>query len=620
MGSCAGGNGSSDRSNDRGSSTSYSSITSVRATCSPAIIPFGETSQCTATVAGTGSFNSAVNWSASTDTISTSGLLTPPGSLSSPTTITVTATSVGDTTKWDSTTVTANPSSIAVATYHNDNYRSGANTNETILTTSNVNVRNFGKRSVFAVAGYVYAQPLYVPDVNINGAVYNLVFIATEHDQVYAFDANSGQQIWQTSFLSSSDDITISTVSPSDVNCENLVPEIGITGTPVIDTSTNTMYLVAKTKEYNTQTNQTTFYQTLHALDITTGLDKVSPQRIIATAPGTGTGSVNGVLTFDPLVQAQRPGLMIQNGTVFIAFASHCDLGTYHGWIMAFDETSLAPSGVTVDTPNGYEGGYWGGGSGLAADSTGSIYGATGNGYFDADKGGIDYGDSILRMTWSSASKTFTVADYFTPWDQLSLDQDDADLGSGGLLLLPDQPGMTYPHLLVQAGKEGTIDLVSRDNMGHFHSGNDSQIVQTIPLAIGGVFGGPAFWNNNVYFGGVSDYLKAFSFDPIAQRFSTNYASKSPEYYRFPGPTPSVSANGNTSGIVWMIESDTHSGGAAVLRAYDATNLANELYNSNQNSGRDGAGLAVKFSVPTVADGHVFVGAENEVDMYGLLQ
>ncbi len=510
---------------------------------------------------------------------------------------------------------------IAVTTYHNDNYRSGANTNETLLNTTNVRVQTFGRRSVFAVQGYVYAQQLYVPGVNINGVAHNLVLIATEHDQVYAFDVNSGQQVWQANFLASSGNIVISTVaSPGDTNCGDLVPEVGITGTPVIDTSTGTLYVVAKTKEFNKQTNQTTFYQTLHALDITTGLDKVTPQRISATATGNGTGSVNGVLTFDPLVQAQRPGLMIQNGAVFIAFASHCDLGTYHGWIMAFDKNTLLPSGVTVDTPNGYEGGYWGGGSGLNADSSGSIYGASGNGYFDVDQGGIDYGDSILRLTWSSASKTFTVADYFTPSDQLSLDHDDTDLGSGGILLLPDQPGAKYPHLLVQAGKEGTIDLVNRDNMGHFHSGDDSQIVQTIPFAIGGIWGAPAFWNNTAYFGGTFDYLKAFSFDPNAQLFSLSYSSRSLKSFNYPGPTPSVSANGDANGIVWIVENDTFGGGAAILRAYDATNLGTELYDSSQDSGRDGAGLAVKFTVPTVADGYVFVGAENEVDMYGLLQ
>jgi PQQ enzyme repeat len=510
---------------------------------------------------------------------------------------------------------------IAVATYHNDNYRSGANAQETILTPSNVNVQSFGKRFTFSVQGYVYAQPLYVPGVVISGTAHNVVYIATEHDQVYAFDATSGQKLWQVNFLAGSNALTIiSPVSSNDVNCGDLVPEIGITGTPAIDASANRLYVIAKTKVYDVRSHTTTFYQTLHVLDIRTGFETFPPQRISATFPGTGTGSVNGVLTFDPLVQSQRPGLLIQNGAVFAAFASHCDHGNYHGWIMAFAENTLLPSGVTVDTPNGYEGGYWGGGSGLNADAAGSIYGATGNGYFDVDQGGIDYGDSILRLTWSAASKTFTVADYFTPWDQLSLDHNDTDLGSGGIVLLPDQPGTKYPHLLVQVGKEGTIDLVNRDNMGHFHSGNDSQIVQTLPFAIGGIWGAPAFWNDNVYFGGYFDYLKAFAFDPNAQQLSMNYTSESPEFYGFPGPTPSVSANGNVDGIVWMIESDTYGfGGPAVLRAYDATNLGKELYNSEQNSGRDRVGLAVKFTTPTIADGLVFAGAENQVSVYGLL-
>jgi hypothetical protein len=404
------------------------------------------------------------------------------------------------------------------------------------------------------------------------------------------------------------------------VNCGDLVPEIGITGTPAINVSANRLYVIAKTKVYDVRSHTTTFYQTLHVLDIRTGLETFPPQRISGKFPGTGRGSVNGMLTFDPLIQAQRPGLLIQNGAVFAAFASHCDLGDYHGWIMAFAENTLLPSGVTVDTPNAYEGGYWGGGAGLNADSSGSIYAASGNGYFDANQAGIDYGDSILRLTWSAATKSFTVADYFTPWDQQSLDNNDTDLGSGGIVLLPDQPGTKYPHLLVQAGKEGTIDLVNRDNMGHFHPGNDSQIVQTIPYAIGGIWGAPAFWNNNVYFGGFNDYLKAFAFDPNAQQFSVNYTSKSPEHYGFPGPTPSVSANGNANGIVWIIESDTSGGGgAAVLRAYDATNLGKELYNSEQNPGRDRVGLAVKFTTPTIADGLVFAGAEYQVSMYGLL-
>ncbi len=506
---------------------------------------------------------------------------------------------------------------VAVTTYHNDNYRSGANTYETVLTPSNVNVETFGKIGSFPVAGWVVAQPLYVPAVMVNGIPHNLVFIATEHDQVYAFETKSGQQLWHRSFLFTSGDIVVTTPTGADVSCSSF-PEVGVMGTPVIDTSTGTMYLVAKTKRTNTATNQTTFVETLHAMDITTGKDKAT-WPIAPTAPGTGNGSVNGVLTFDPLLEAQRPGLMLYKSGVFIAFGSYCDKGNYHGWITAFDKTTLQPAGVMVDTPNGHQGGYWAGGSGLNVDSSGAIYGGTGNGLFDANTGGSDYGDTILKLNWSAPAGTFTVADYFTPWNQLFLDNTDHDLGSGGVLLLPDQPGTTYPHLLVQAGKEGTIDLVSRDNMGHFHANNDSQIVQTLPSATGPIWGSPAFWNNNIYFGPKIDNLKVFSFDPNAQLLSVGYTSKSSEVFGRPGVIPSVSANGNTNGIVWVNETDMYPKGAAILRAYDATNLANELYNSSQNSTRDSAGLAVQLTTTTVVGGLVFVPAQNEVDMYGLL-
>lgn len=504
---------------------------------------------------------------------------------------------------------------VAVTTYHNDTYRTGSNTQETTLTTSNVSVQSFGKRSTFAVQGYVYAQPLYLPGLTIGGTSHNVIFIATEHDQVYAFDVNSGQQLWRTNFLATSGfRYVISSVSSGDVSCGDLVPEIGITGTPVIDTATGTMYLVAKTKQYDTVTHTTSFFQTLHALDIKTGLDKTAPLVVTATYPGNGTGSVGGILTFDPLVEAQRSSLLLLKGQVFVAWASHCDLGAYHGYIMSFNETNLVRSGLYVDTPNGYEGGFWGGGAGPSADSGGSIYVSTGNGKFD---GSPDLGDSVLRLTWPARLGTIGLADYFTPWNQQSLDNSDADFGSGGALLLPDQPGTTYPHLLVQIGKEGTIDLVNRDNMGHWHSGNDSQIVQTIPFAIGGIWGSPAFWNNTAYFGGSYDRLKAYSFDSHQEKLA--FASESPEFFNFPGSTPSISSNGTNNGIVWIIENDTYGGGNAVLRAYDATNLGDELYNSEQNPGRDRVGLAVKFTVPTIADGNVFVGAENQVVMYRVI-
>jgi hypothetical protein len=449
---------------------------------------------------------------------------------------------------------------VAVTTYHNDNYRSGANPHEVLLNAGNVSQLHFGRRAIFPVEGQVYAQPLYVPNLNIAGTNHNVVFIATEHDQVYAFDVQSGTQLWQANFLKSMNPlITVSSVSSNDVNCQDMTPEIGITGTPVIDTTTNTMYMVAITKEYNLLTQSTTFQQNLHALDIRTGADKTTPQVIAATARGTGTGSVGGILTFDPLIGGQRPGLLLENGEIFVGWASHCDLGNYHGWLMAFDKTTLTPGGVFVDTP--------------------------------------------------------------TPSDEETLDNEDGDVASGGVTLLPDQPGLPYPHLLVQVGKEGTIDLVNRDNMGHWQSGSDSQIVQTLPFEIGGVWGTPAFWNNTAYFGGQFDSLKAFGFDPHRQLLTTSPTSQTPEEFHFPGPTPSVSANeaNSLNGIVWVIQSDNQNSGYAVLRAYLAHNLATELYNSEQNPSRDRPGLAVKFAVPTIADGHVFVGAQNQVAMYGIL-
>ena len=508
---------------------------------------------------------------------------------------------------------------IPVTTYQNDNNRSGTNTRETTLTTSNVNVSQFGRLAVFTVQGYVYAQPLYVPNLRINGTAHNVIFVATEHDQLYAFDVSTQQQLWQRNFLSTSGPLlTVNTVSSNDVNCTDLVPEIGITGTPVIDTATNTLYVSVETKEYNPVTRITQFFHRLHAVDITTGRDKVTPPRIeMAVVRGNGSGSLGGNVSFNALLANQRPALLLADGQVFVSWSSHCDLGAYHGWLMAFNKTTLAPSGVVADTPNGYQGGLWGGGSGPAADASGSIYTATGNGDFTASSGGNDYGDSVLRLTWSFAG--LTIADYFTPWDQQTLDNNDTDVGSGGLVLLPDQTGSRYPHLLLQAGKEGTIDLINRDNMGHWNPANDDQIVQTLPFTIGGLFGGPAFWNNNAYFGGIYDYLKSFAFNPQTEQLSTAPTSETPEAFAFPGPTPAISSNGTNNGIVWIIETDGSGSGNAVLRAYPASNLGTELYNSQQNPTRDQAGLPVKYSVPTVADGHVFVAAQGQVGMYGLL-
>jgi len=511
---------------------------------------------------------------------------------------------------------------VAVTTYHNDNYRSGVNAQETRLTPSTVNEVQFGKRLVLPVEGYVYAQPLYVPGVTINGVSHNVVYIATEHDQVYAFDANYGSLLWQKSFIGTAGRRRIETVPNQDVNCTDLVPEIGITSTPVIDLGSKQIYVVAETKEIIGL--NTIYYQRLHVLDIRTGTENLMgpyfAAPITARTLGTGAGSINGYLTFNPRLQIQRSALTLANGNVFVGWAGHCDNPPYHGYLMGFNAATARPSGVLVTTPNTYDGGIWMGGAGPAVDSAGSLYVPTGNGYFDANIGGNDYGDSIIRVSWNGSFAT--VSDYFTPWNQAILNYVDQDVASGGALLLPDQPGTPYPHLLLQIGKAGTIDLVNRDNMGHYNPSGDTQIVQTLPqAALWGIWGAPAMWNNTIYFGSFDAPLRAMVYDPVAQQIVNAYASATPETFAYPGEIPSVSANGSSNGIVWIIETDNfQNNGSAILRAYDATNLAKELYNSTLNPARDQAGPTVKFTVPTIADGMVFVGAQNEVDVYGLLQ
>jgi hypothetical protein len=370
--------------------------------------------------------------------------------------------------------------------------------------------------------------------------------------------------------------------------------------------------MVAKTKE------QGTIMQRLHVLDITTGAEKFgAPIVIKAKFPGTGDGSQNGRVKFDPLREAQRPGLLLQNGNVYIAWASHCDIGPYHAWVLSYDASTLAQTGVWNSTPNGGLGGVWQSGTGPAGDARFNTFVATGNGTFDIDKQGHDFGESIVRLAPPSANR-LKPTDYFTPYDQDNLNQGDVDLGSGGVLLLPDQGG-PHKHLLVESGKEGTIYLVNRDHMGHYNPDNNSQIVQSLDQAIGGVWGAPAWWNNGVYFGGSGDYLKLYAFDPVSGLLSTSPTSESPTFFGYPGPTPSISANGVTNGIVWALQTDDYNSGPATLHAYDATNVSTELYNSQQNAARDQAGPAVKFTVPTIVNGKVYVPTVKQLNVYGLL-
>ncbi len=508
---------------------------------------------------------------------------------------------------------------VNVTTYHNDNSRTGQNLSESLLTPGTVNTSQFGKLFSQAVDGYVYAQPLYVSGLKIGGATHNVVYVATEHDSVYAFDADgnkgaSANPLWKVSFINPAQGIT-TVDSNADINCGDLVPEVGITGTPVIDLPRNILYVVAKTKENGL------FFQRLHALDLITGAERSGgPATIEAAVAGHGVGSVNGHISFDALQESQRAGLALANGYVYISWASHCDHDPYHGWTIAYNSISLKPEAVWNSSANGTRGGVWQGGAAPAADMNGNLFQATGNGTFDLTAG-MDLGDSVVKLGLP-VSKKLPVLDSFTPFNESSLNRSDADLGSGGVLLLPDlAAGSAHPHLLVQSGKQGTVYLLDRDHLGGFNPVSDAQIVQEIPGAHNGVWGMPAYWNNNVYFGAQSDVLKAFSFNAgNSGLLSTTPTSTSSLVYGYPGLTPSISASGAGNGIVWLLQSDAYSSnGPAVLRAYDATNLANELYDSNQNSARDNPGGAVKFAVPTVANGKVYVGAAYQLSVFGPL-
>jgi hypothetical protein len=497
---------------------------------------------------------------------------------------------------------------VSVLTHHNDNGRTGQNLQETALTLANVNANDFGKRFHYVVDGAVYAQPLYVPNVAIPGVgARNVVYLATQHDSVYAFDADApGDPLWHVSFIDP--DAGITPVSNNDVGgSPDIAPEIGITGTPVIDPATGTLFVVPKTKEHGT------IVQRLHALDIATGAEKFGgPVTIAADVPGTGRGSVNGVVSFDALRENQRPGLLLHDGVVYIAWASHGDAQPYHGWIIGYDAETLAQVAVLNTTPNGGAGGIWQSGAGLSTDADGFIYGATGNGTFNVDTGGVDYGDSILKLR---ADDGLQVVDYFTPYNQAALSRGDFDLGSTGVLILPDQPG-AHPHLALAASKEGTIYLVDRDAMGQFNPTNDSQIVQWFPKIVGPAFGMPAYFNGTVYIWAASDYLKAFRLTDGL--LSTAPVSQAAVLSAFPGGCPSISADGDRDGIVWVVQVDKYRAGSpGILRAYDARDLAIELYNSAQVAA-DAGSPAVKFVAPTIVNGKVYVGGNKSVTVYGL--
>ncbi len=503
------------------------------------------------------------------------------------------------------------PSTVNVLTYHNDAGRTGQNLQETILTTSNVNVSAFGKVGYLSVDGLVDAEPLYAAGLTINGSVHNVVFVVTENDSAYAFDADTYAQLWKVSALGANE------TTSDNRGCGQVVPQIGITSTPVVDLKAGahgTLYLVAMSKDSNG-----TYYHRLHALDLTTGAEQSgSPVTIQATFTLGNTTT-----TFSASQYKERAALLLLNGTIYTTWASHCDARPYQGWVMGYNEATLAQTSVLNITPSGSDGAIWMSGNGPAADSSGNIYFLAGNGTFDdtLNANGFpengDFGNGFIKV--ATSANGMNVADYFTMYNTDAESGQDQDLGSGGQLLLPnlqDAQRNTW-HLAVGAGKDGHIYLANRDMMGKFNTNNDSGIYQEIDSngLGGGVWASPAYFNDTLYYGAVNDTIRAFSISNA--KIVTPAASRSAEDYGYPGATPSISANGTSNGIVWAVQNNNGSG---VLYAYDAANLGNELYNSNQASnGRDNF-ADNKFITPMIANGKVYVATPNGVIVFGLLQ
>ena len=498
-----------------------------------------------------------------------------------------------------------------VTTAQYGNSRTGATLAETILSPSKVNSQDLGKLFSIAVDGDVYAQPLYVPHLEISGmGKHNVLFVATEHDSVYAFDADapSSAPLWKASFLDPASGIT--TVPPMDVSCPFIQPEIGISSTPVIDLESATIYVLARTKEHKH------YVQRLHALDIGTGKEKFGgPVTIQASTERVQKNASPVRIDFDPLRENQRAALLLDKGKVYVAWASSCDVDPYHGWVIAYEARTLRQAGSFNTSPDGEQGGIWQGDAGAAADGRGSVFVVTGNGTFDAAEGGRDYGNSILKL--ASQDQGLIVRDSFTPFNQEKLNADDLDLGSSGPVLLPNL-SRAHPHLLVVAGKGEGIYVVDRDRMGRYRPDSNRHAVQFIP-GISDCFGAPAYWNLNIYYACENDSLKAFSVKDGL--ISPEPIARSAIKFSGVGATPTISANGAKNGIVWVIATPNFfaKNAPAILYAYDASNVAHELYNSEQNSSRDRAGIALRFSMPTVAKGRVYIGTKNEVDVYGLI-
>ena len=578
----------------------------------------GQTAAFSVTATGTAPLS--YQWQKGTTAISgaTSATYTTPATTTSDSGSTfsvVVSNSLGNATS-NAATLTVNaapPATTDVLTYHNDIARTGQNITETTLTTGNVNSAQFGKLGFYAVDGLVDAEPLYASNVSVpSNGTHNLLIVPTENDSVYAFDADSGSTIWQSTTLKNNE-------APSDDRgCGQVSPQIGVTSTPVIDRTqgpNGAVYVVAMSKD-----SSGNYHQRLHAFDLALGTELFGgPVDIAATYPGTGDNSSGGNVVFDPKQYKERAALLLLNGIIYTAWASHCDDRPYTGWIMGYSEATLEQSSVLNVTPNGNEGAIWMAGDGLAADSSGNIYFLDANGDFDTTLNAQgfpnngDYGNAFMKL--STAGNQLAVADYFEMDNEASENGSDTDLGSGGELLLPDLrdgSGTTW-HLAVGAGKDGNLYLVNRDSMGKF-SPNNNTIYQELAGALpGGVWAMPAYFNNTVYYGSVGSPIQSFTITNA--KLSTSSTAQTSNSFGYPGATPSISANGTNNGIVWAVENTS----PAVLHAYNGTTLT-ELYNSNQASGsRDQFGNGNKFITPMIVNGKVFVGTPNGVAVFGLL-
>ena len=496
-----------------------------------------------------------------------------------------------------------------VLTYHNDNFRDGLNAKERILTLANVNLASFGKLFTIPVDGRVDAQPLYLSAVTISGVTSNLLIVATEHDSVYAFNADTGARIWQITTLKSGE------TTSDNRGCDQIVPEIGITSTPVISrpaTSHPVIYVVAMSKD-----SSGGYHQRLHALDATNGAELFKgPVDIHAQYPGHGDNSQNGNVVFDPGQYKERASLLLVGNTVYLAWASHCDFRPYTGWIMGYNSQTLAQSVRLNLTPNGSEGAIWGSGAGMAADLFSNIFVLDANGSFDPTLNSShfpsngNYGNAFLRL-----SSSLTVIDYFEEYNQAQENGSDTDLGSGGALLTnqKDSTGILW-NLAVGAGKDGNLYVVNRNNMGKFNS-TSNKIYQELAGALpGGIWSTPAAFGANIYYAPVGSPLLAFQFKNA--KLLPEPVARSSNSFSYPGAAPSISANGTQNAIVWAVQNAN----PAVLHAYNAVTLVH-LYGSSQAAnGRDHFGNGNKFVTPTIANGKVYVGTTNGVGVFGLLK